>query len=501
MASSSDSSGSESKWNIFKTNEVVEAYEDRIHEGNRISMETALQVVPAENWGEVLVELIEADIEWEQRIPGTIDPDGMEGYIRRFPQYRNVIEDLFAAQSVQSAAQGPISASSGIGGTQYERWPEVPGYEIKESLGAKSGQADVFAATSQKPENQGELVAIKVFKGRRRPPEKDILEKLQHPGIVRLLDHTETTDGRLVLVMKLISGGNLKQYLVERGGELTEAEAVRLVSTIVETLMHVHQRGILHLDLKPENILLEHSVTDGSVVPLLADFGLSAVRERDTTSSAPHGTVRYMPPEQFGRDFNSCPASARSDLFSIGMILYRLLTSRDPFWFDCEKDWRSLRDVYARLWDRSPESLRSYRPELSQQLDDLCLKCIEPDPRYRYSSAAQLLQALRHLGQKQEILIPPGILSLQPITGESDGFYRSLLKAAVGSRLSEQIDIVLQRILPRDDPQSTSDFMPVSCPGCARRIHAATSLSYSQTPKKEILRRSSISPLNYFGKN
>ena len=243
MASSSDSSGSESKWNIFKTNEVVEAYEDRIHEGNRISMETALQVVPAENWGEVLVELIEADIEWEQRIPSTIDPDGMEGYIRRFPQYRNVIEDLFAAQSVQSAAQGPISASSGIGGTPYERWPEVPGYEIKESLGAKSGQADVFAATSQKPENRGELVAIKVFKGRRRPPEKDILEKLQHPGIVRLLDHTETTDGRFVLVMKLISGGNLKQYLVERGGEFTEAEAVRLVSTIVETLMHVHQRG------------------------------------------------------------------------------------------------------------------------------------------------------------------------------------------------------------------------------------------------------------------
>lgn len=457
MASRTDNSGSQSSWNVFKTNDVVEAYEDRIQVGNRISIEMALQRVPAEHWGEVLAELIETDIEWDRRIPGTIDPDGMAGYIRRFPQYRNVIEDLFDEHRDQLDKKTLLGDRSGVGETQYERWPEVPGYEIKERLGNKSGQAEVFVATSQKPANPGELVVIKVFTGRHRPPEKDILEKLKHPGVVRLLDHSETADGRLVLVMKLIAGGNLKQYLAERGGKLNEAEAVRLVSAIVETLAHVHQRGILHLDLKPENILIEHSVTDGSVVPLLADFGLSAVRESNSLSSGPRGTAKYMPPEQFGKDCYSCPPSARSDLFSIGMILYRLLTSRDPFWFDGEKDWRNLREVYARLWDRSPESLRSYRPELSQKLDDLCLKCVEPDPRYRYSSAAQLLQALRQLGQKQEIFTPPGILSLQPITGEADGFYRSLLKAAVGTRLSEQIDVVLQRILPRDDPQSTGD--------------------------------------------
>jgi serine/threonine protein kinase len=478
MASSSDSTESQSAWNVFKTNEVVEAYEDRIQDGDRISIETALQVVPTEHWGEVLVELIETDIEWEERIPGTIDPDGMNGYIRRFPQYRNVIEDLFDKQQYPLAAPSPISGSSGIGGTQYERWPEVPGYAIKERLGDKSGQAEVFVATSQKPENPGELVAIKVLKGRYRPLEKDILEKLKHPGIVRLLDHTETADGRLVLVMKLISGGNLKKHLDECGGKLDEAEAVRLVSTIVETLVHVHQRGILHLDLKPQNILLERSVTDGSMVPLLADFGLSVVRQSNSTSSAPRGTIKYMPPEQFGKDFYSCPASARSDLFSIGMILYRLLTPHDPFWFDGEEDWHNLGKVHARLWDRSPESLRSYRPELSQQLDDLCLKCIEPDPRHRYSSAAQLLQALRNLQHKPEASIPPGILSLQPLTAEADGFYRSLLKAAAGSRLGEQIETVLQRILPRDDLKSTTEtpaILALSAPSGAGKstwLHA-----------------------------
>ena len=188
-------------------------------------------------------------------------------------------------------------------------------------------------------------------------------------------------EGQHFLSMKLIDGRSLKDELPRFRKDLRAA--ARLMATVARAVHHAHQRGVLHRDLKPHNILVDR---DGQ--PHVTDFGLAKRVDagRDVTQTgAWAGTPEYMPPEQAGGEFKGLTTAA--DIYSLGAILYTLLTGDPPF----RAPTRQSCTGSPRTSRRGPASLdRRVDPDL----ETICLKCLEKDPNRRYATAAELADDL-----------------------------------------------------------------------------------------------------------
>src|SRR6516164_9662382 len=183
--------------------------------------------------------------------------------------------------------------------------------------------------------------------------------------------------------MKLVEGGNLAEQLPKFAAN--PRAAATLLAETAEAVHHAHMRGILHRDLKPANILI-----DAEGHPHVTDFGLAKLIESDvelTVSGAIMGTPSYMSPEQAsGRRASITTAT---DVHGLGAILYALLTGKAPFTGD------SLIDTLQAVKERPPVSPRSLKANVPRDLETICLKCLEKDPRRRYASAQALADDLR----------------------------------------------------------------------------------------------------------
>src|SRR5215218_4150018 len=198
--------------------------------------------------------------------------------------------------------------------------------------------------------------------------------------------------------MRLLEGGSLEQHIGDhalgdgRNGEglLARAEIrakqshiAHLVATIARAVHHGHQRGVLHRDLKPANILL-----DGSGEPQVTDFGIAKLltaEGNDAQSFTVVGTPSYMAPEQAA---GGAQLTTAADVFGIGAILYRLLTSRPPF------AGATPVATMQQVIERDPPAPRSYNADIDRDLETICLKCLNKDPQRRYSSAEALADDL-----------------------------------------------------------------------------------------------------------
>ncbi len=228
--------------------------------------------------------------------------------------------------------------------------------------------------------------------------EAEAAANLDHPNIVPIYEIGEN-GGQQYFTMKLMEGGNLGDLIAECGPRNVAwmRRTARLLATVARAVHHAHQRGVLHRDLKPTNILL-----DGNGEPHLTDFGLAKLMGRDrglTPTEQVMGTPHYMAPEQAAGKARHLTTAA--DIYSLGAILYEMLTGRHLFGEGTPLE------ILSQVKEREPEPLRELNPLVDQDLETICLKCLAKEPEKRFSSAQQLAEELERFVNCEPIRARP----------------------------------------------------------------------------------------------
>ena len=267
-------------------------------------------------------------------------------------------------------------------------------YEILEVIGT-GGMARVYKARCHR---LNRLVAIKILREdlaqdteirRRFHDESQAVAMLSHPNIMAIYDVSRSSDLEYI-VMELIDGITLKQYMQKKGNKLNWREALHFITQIVKGLDHAHNRGIIHRDIKPHNVMV---LRDGSVK--VTDFGIARVASggHSTLTQEALGSVHYISPEQA----RGSHIDARSDLYSAGVVLYEMITGRLPFEGD------SPVSVAIQHINSIPLSPRELDPSLPEALETITMKAMAPNPDKRYLSAEDMLADLEEFRKNPNI--------------------------------------------------------------------------------------------------
>ena len=267
-------------------------------------------------------------------------------------------------------------------------------YEILEVIGT-GGMARVYKARCHR---LNRLVAIKILREdlaqdaefrRRFHDESQAVAMLSHPNIVAVYDVSRSSELEYI-VMELIDGITLKQYMQKKGNKLNWREALHFITQITKALGHAHSRGIIHRDIKPHNIMV---LRDGSVK--VADFGIARVASggHSTLTQEALGSVHYISPEQA----RGSHIDARSDLYSAGVVLYEMITGRLPFEGDTPVS------VAIQHINSIPLSPREIDPTIPEALEAITMKAMAPNPDNRYSSADEMLADLEEFRKNPNI--------------------------------------------------------------------------------------------------
>ena len=258
-------------------------------------------------------------------------------------------------------------------------------YVLVEQVGV-GGMALVYRAIDR---NTGHSVAVKVLKSEfnrdaefvsRFQREAEAASKMTHHNIVNLLDVGMDGENRY-LIMEYVKGKTLKEVIQEKG-RLSASVAVQITIRILSALQHAHQNGIIHRDIKPQNILVH---ADGHIK--VADFGIARMANSSTLTRGDSvmGSVHYFSPEQA----QGKGTDVTSDLYSVGVTLYEMLTGRVPF------DGDSPVAIAMQHLHAAPEPIRRFAPEVPEAICHVCMKAMEKDPQYRYRSAREMASELR----------------------------------------------------------------------------------------------------------
>ena len=257
-------------------------------------------------------------------------------------------------------------------------------YEIVKSIG-EGGMANVYLANDKILDRK---VAIKVLRGDLSADEKFVrrfqrealsVSNLSHPNIVEVYDVGEE-DGQYYIVMEYIEGKTLKQLLNKRES-LTLTEVIDIMTQLTDGIAHAHESYIIHRDIKPQNIMIED---DGKIK--ITDFGIAMALNATqiTQTNSVMGSVHYLPPEQA----SGKGATIKGDIYSLGILMYELLTGTVPF-----KGDNAVEIALKHMKDKIP-SVRKQNPAIPQSVENIILKAAAKNPRNRYETAREMHEDL-----------------------------------------------------------------------------------------------------------
>jgi serine/threonine protein kinase len=367
-----------------------------------------------------VVELLA--IEYRHRLP----PPTTDELQRRFPDHVSALAarlgtastTLPTADSSVSAEPQTVSAAGepkAAHAKAESALPVVPSYEIIKELG-HGGMGVVYLAWQTSLKRLVALKRIRVSdhadeRARARfRTEAEAVARLQHPNIVQIHEIGEA-EGLPFISLEYVEGRSLAEYL--RGKPLPPLQAAALVQTLAQAVHHAHERGIIHRDLKPANVLLafsRESATSADIgrlplsdcVPKITDFGLAKLvdlEQGQTQSGEIMGTAAYVSPEQAMG--TTAKVGRGTDVYSLGAILYELLTGRPPFLV------ATIFDAMVELLYKEPLPPRRLQPGIPRDLETICLKCLEKETARRYPGAAALAEDLRRFQAGEPIAARP----------------------------------------------------------------------------------------------
>jgi tetratricopeptide (TPR) repeat protein len=342
------------------------------------------------------------------------DAPDSEEWQARYPELASDLADFFAdhdkvkrltAPLRKAASSLPLPIEDPDTTVEYRPCPLLPtrignsgDYLLLEEI-ARGGMGVVYLARQISLDR---MVAVKMIISGYMASQAEIQRfhaealaaaHLDHPNIVPIYEVGEF-EGQPFYSMKVMEGGSLSEHLSDMRER--PKEAVGLMVKVAQAVHHAHQRGILHRDLKPGNVLL-----DRAGEPYVSDFGLSKRIEDITHSGVVVGTPGYMAPEQAGSQERPTTAA---DVYSLGAVLYALLTGRPPFQAE------SRLEILKQLAEQVPRSPRMLNPRVDRDLETICLKCLEKSPVDRYSSVGSLAEDLQRYLAGEPIQARPSSL-------------------------------------------------------------------------------------------
>jgi tetratricopeptide (TPR) repeat protein/tRNA A-37 threonylcarbamoyl transferase component Bud32 len=329
----------------------------------------------------------------------------LEEYRRRFPDLGAELEIQFEVNDAiqheteirddghRTLVKGEPPRSSSV------RIPSVPGYEMLGELG-RGGMGVVYKARQLR---LNRIVALKmILAADHASPEASLrflaeaesIARVHHPHVIQIFAFGEH-DGRPFFEMEYVDGGSLADRTGAKAWPV--GDAARLIETIARAIDAAHRLGVVHRDLKPANILL---TADG--IPKVADFGLAKCLDTETGITRTEwivGSPSYMAPEQAGK--SDKPIGPPADVYSLGAILYELLTGRPPF------QAGTILETLEQVRSVEPIAPARLRPKLPRDLVTICLKCLSKEPAKRYITAALLADDLRRFQAGETIRARP----------------------------------------------------------------------------------------------
>ncbi len=372
-------------------------------------------------------------------------PDGeeREAYLQSVcaghPALLGRVRELLAAHEEPQGPldRGPAEPSVTVAAARREDPGSVVGpYKLLELIG-EGGMGSVWMAQQTEPVKR--LVAVKLIKAgmdsgqvlARFEAERQALALMDHPNIARVFDAGSTPDGRPFFVMELVKGVPITRYCDEHS--LTPRQRLELFIPVCQAIQHAHQKGIIHRDIKPSNVLV--ALYDDRPVPKVIDFGVAKATGQPLTERTLHtgfgavvGTVEYMSPEQ--ASFNQLDVDTRSDVYSLGVLLYELLTGSPPF-SRKELEMAGLLEVLRLIREQEPPkpstklsssaglpalaATRGTEPKrlaalVRGELDWIVMKALEKDRSRRYETANGLaLDVQRYLVDEPVQACPPSL--------------------------------------------------------------------------------------------